>query len=558
MPEKKEAECCGRTLAHKKDGRPYEHACHREGLRPDDEFEVPGKQRPQAKPGTKGPWFPATYDSECDACDGAVYVGDEIRADGSGGWECRENCDDVDEEVMEGESPRDDGVPMCVLENVAHSYTWNPVAQRSQCVACGESDTAAAKAARVTGASGQYLSDDPPVTVSKELAVPDPWEDAAPAEPIVPEVNVSGQPKARYEWRGSTNLGYLTKDPATGDFKRYKNGKPRGFTRVTTFVKAASDSTALTDWAKRNVLIGASKRPDVVARAHGLTHEDNRGDLMSLVDELETAAGAKVSADIGTMVHEFTERADGDPEFELSSIPPGFRPAVALYRRTIREAGLIPVAGLIERTTHVADFGGVTGTWDRVYYHERSGQYVIGDVKTGKTLEYGMAEIEAQEAIYARGANTSGAYDWNTDTWQPPRSYGDSVETGPWELPPVSEDWGVIVHMPVQGKDAGKCLLVKADLQRGWQWARLCHDVRMSRAAKPKPEAWTGTELDAPVPRGGVAAMVHWDMAFRTVENVAQASTMWEKARAAGITGLELNRLVGLAQQRLRELGISG
>lgn len=498
MPEKKEAECCGRVLAHKKDGRPYEHACHREGLRPTDEFEVPGKQRPQAEP-----------------------------------------------------------EPPCVAENVPHSFTWNPVAQRSQCVACGESDTSAAKAARVLGASGQYLSDDPPHAAPQPTA-PDPWEDAAPAAPIVPEVNVSGQPKSRYEWRGSTNLGYLTKDPATGDFKRYKNGKPKGFTRVTTFVKAASDSTALTDWAKRNVLIGASKRPDVVARAHGLTHADNRGDLMSLVGELETAAGAKVSADIGTMIHEFTERADGDPEFDIESIPPGFRPAIELYRRTIAAAGLVPVGGLIERTTHVADFGGVTGTLDRVYYHERSGQYVIGDVKTGKTLEYGMAEIEAQEAIYAVGVNESGVYDWNTDEWQPPKSYGDSVETGPWEIPPVSEDWGVIVHMPVQGKDAGKCLLVKADLQRGWQWARLCHDVRTSRATKPKPEAWTGTELDAPVPRDEVAAAAYWDDAFSTVPNVAEAGMLWEKARAAGLTGLELNRLVGLAQDRLRGLGTTG
>lgn len=552
MPEKKEAECCGRTLAHKKDGRPYEHACHREGLRPTDEFEVPGKQRPQAEPGTKGPWSPATYDSECDTCDGAVYAGDTIRADGSGGWECQEDCDDRDEEVLEGESPRTGSVS----ESCIHSFTWNPGAGESRCAGCGHPDTALAKAARVTGASGQYLSDNPPVTVSKEPTAPDPWEDAAPAEPIVPEVNVSGQPKARYEWRGSTNLGYLTKDPATGDFKRYKNGKPKGFTRVTTFVKAASDSTALTDWAKRNVLIGASKRPDVVARAHGLTHADNRGDLMSLVGELETAAGAKVSADIGTLIHEYTERADGGPDFDIESVPAQFRPAIELYRRTIAAAGLVPVAGLIERTTHVSDFGGVTGTLDRVYYHERSGQYVIGDVKTGKTLEYGMAEIEAQEAIYARGVNESGVYDWNTDEWQDTLSV-DPRDTRERPIT-VSEDWGVVIHMPVQGRDAGKCLLVKADLQRGWQWARLCYDVRMSRAAKPKPEAWTGTELDAPVPRGEVATMAYWEKAFSTVENVADAGALWEKARASGLTGLELNRLVGLAQQRLRELGIAG
>jgi len=222
--------------------------------------------------------------------------------------------------------------------------------------------------------------------------------------------------------------------------------------------------------------------------------------------------------------------------------------------KTIRAAGLRPVPGLIERTTYVPHFGGVTGTWDRVYLHEPSGLYVIGDVKTGKTLKYGMDEIEAQEAIYARGANASGAYDWNTDTWCPPGSYGDSIETGPWSMHPVSEDWGVIVHMPVQGDDAGKCLLVKADLQRGWRHAELCHQVRRSRAAKPKPEPWDPSALR---PALTAAQGPFWGEWFSSVGNAADAGKLWEKARMEGVPGQELVRLVGLAQQRLRSLGIT-
>lgn len=37
----------------------------------------------------KGPWFPARFDSECSGCDGAIWEGEDIRADGSGGWEGR-------------------------------------------------------------------------------------------------------------------------------------------------------------------------------------------------------------------------------------------------------------------------------------------------------------------------------------------------------------------------------------------------------------------------------------------------------------------------------------
>jgi hypothetical protein len=36
-----------------------------------------------------GPWFTATYDSGCAGpCGGKIYEGDEIRADGEGGWLC--------------------------------------------------------------------------------------------------------------------------------------------------------------------------------------------------------------------------------------------------------------------------------------------------------------------------------------------------------------------------------------------------------------------------------------------------------------------------------------
>lgn len=35
----------------------------------------------------KGPWFIAGFDGECDSCGSFVTEGDELRADGEGGWE---------------------------------------------------------------------------------------------------------------------------------------------------------------------------------------------------------------------------------------------------------------------------------------------------------------------------------------------------------------------------------------------------------------------------------------------------------------------------------------
>jgi hypothetical protein len=362
-----------------------------------------------------------------------------------------------------------------------------------------------------------------------------------PDEPAfeTPEFNVSGQPAAEYEWRGNTNMGYLVKDPETGDFRRYKNGKPRGWTRVTTFNKAASDSNALTAWGKRNVLIGACLRPGVVAKAHGWTHEDNKRDLDSMVAELEDVAGAKVSADWGTVVHELTERMDGDPEFSMDDVAELYRGPLRLYAAALKEAQLIPVRGLIERTTLVQDFGGVVGTLDRVYLHVPSGQYLIGDVKTGKTLDYGMDEIETQEAIYARGVNANGVYDWNTDTWEPLRLHDGAR---------VSEDWGVVVHLPAQGKDKGTCRVVEADLQRGWRHAQVCHDVRVQRSNKPKPVLFTGERLFA-------VQNPAWDTLFASVRTNEEATVQWRAAKTAGIAGPELVRLVAIAREALARQG---
>jgi hypothetical protein len=498
---KEDCPACGKNVRVKKDGSLYAHP----GCDGDAGIEY-------NEPSNSPPAFPASYESECDTCCDAIYPGDEIRSDGMGGWECADHAEED-------------------AERPALPYPGSP-----------SSITDPAQEA-----PGETV-----LEIARRIA-PDQFADPTAVRPPVPEINVSGQPKARYEWYGKQNRGYLVKRPDTGDFQRYKNGNIKGLVRVTTFVKAASDQNALTDWAKRNVLMGASLRPDLVAKAHGLKHETDLAELMSLVGELETAAGAKVSADIGTMIHEFTERLDGDPSFTLQDVPPMYRTTVAKYAAKLEEAGLRPVPGLIERTTYVPDFGGVVGTLDRVYYHERSGQYLIGDVKTGKTLKYGMDEIEAQEAIYARGVNGSGVYDWNLDRWYPA-----TAQWGEGKVITVSEDWGVIVHMPVQGPDAGKCLLVRADLQRGWAHAKVCHIVREERANKPKPEAWSDDLLD-PAPRYGVPKItdggIRWSKMFATAASREELSELYVKAKAAGVAGLELQNLVAMGQRRLKQIG---
>jgi hypothetical protein len=480
-------EPCGREVAHTLDGRPYTHKCFKPEAGPEG-FEDPTPRGtttfPAAEPAPeKGPWFGAMYDGRCSSCEDSFAEGDRIRADGQGGYEC-EAC-----ETVEVTGPH------------AHSV-----------------------ADPIPAAPGPMPAPD---DAQSFMDFEDP---TAPAEKPR-KINVSGQPEPNRDWQKR----YIVKDPATGDFRWQKNGKAAGITRVTTFNKAAQDSKAINDWGKRNVVIGASLRPDILRRAHGLVHETGREELDRIVGELDTAAGGKVSADEGTYLHEETEFIDAGLKTWRDS-PAAYQQDLKRYAEALEEAGLEPVPGLIERTTMIREFGGVCGTFDRIFYHRPSGSYVIGDLKTGKTMKYAMDETQTQLWCYAHGVNTNGIYDWNTDKWQP---LAFDPARGPVR---VREDVGVIVHMPVQGPEAGTVNVLKADLVAGRVHAELCHTIRSRPKHKPVPwAAWVAPT--APVPT--------LDEMFAAVRDKEHATELWRDAKRAGIEGVRLNELIQIAKDAL-------
>lgn len=375
--------------------------------------------------------------------------------------------------------------------------------------------------------------------------MPTPDEFMDPAEPEV-KLNVSGQPPARRDHQKR----YIVVDPDLGDFRRYKNGNPIGITRATTFNKHAQNTTSLNAWGKRNVVMGASLRPDILRRAHGLTHDNGKQELDRIVDELETAAGAKVAADEGTFLHEFCDQVDAGLK-TWRDAPAAYQQDIRRYVEALAKEGLEPVPGLIERTTFIREYGGVAGTFDRIFYHRPSGQYIVGDLKTGKTMSYAMDETECQIWTYAHGVNQTGVYDWNSDTWMREYPFGG--------LPTVSETVGIIVHMPVQGKEAGEVYLRYADLECGRAYAELNHAVRsypkskvrpfeMPSAAPAEPEA-------APVPRfKRDPVMTTWTDKFSTVATREEANALYKEAKASGLGGGALRLLVDIGKETLTRL----
>lgn len=390
---------------------------------------------------------------------------------------------------------------------------------------------------------GDHLSDSAPtVDVMDDTQ----FEDPTVAAPKPPETNVSGQPDpARDQWGR-----YLLPNPATGLYSDDGSEATRrnGWMRATTFAKSAADTYALTRYDERLTLVGATLRPDVVALAHGKDVREHKQELNRLVTQVKDAAGAKVAANIGTAVHGFTELWDSGQVTIEQAASHQYVDYLRSYQRALNDAQLEPVPGLIERTTFVNEWGGLAGTFDRVLYHRPTNTYLIGDLKTGRDLSYGRMEIAVQLALYAHGINAHGVFDWLTGKWVPPMP----KHAGPVK---VRTDYGVVMHLPIQGPDAGKCTFKRVNLAAGWDAARVCGDVISSRKRKDYMDDEFALPMTPYAPELPSADAEDWDGLFSSVTAKEQATALWRQAKAEGIAGVELNRLIALAQQALRSKG---
>jgi hypothetical protein len=380
-------------------------------------------------------------------------------------------------------------------------------------------------------------------------------------------------------------------------FGRYKmlhpdSGKAVKWTRATTFAKSIQDTFALSMWAQRMALKGASLRADIVAAVSTLDVKQDKDRVNSLVEDAKKAAGDKVAANKGTAVHAFTEDRDkvlvGEPVSRDREVPEEFVPTVEAYEAVLRDFGLEPVPGLIEFTTAVKQYE-VAGTSDRVYKVTRNmtfklngrsvtlyaGEYVIGDVKTGADLSYGWQEICIQLALYAQGLNTSGVWSWSQRQWAKP-----VTPDNPDVLLKVRTDVGLIPHLPVDRKEgAPLATLYAVDLDAGWAAAVLCASVRSWRkertlatpltvAAIEDTETAADTVRRAPVGRdhdGEEPATRRAPKAkpvtssrpatleekARAVTSQAEASAVWKEATAARTPKAEVDRLVEIMKKKL-------
>jgi hypothetical protein len=353
-------------------------------------------------------------------------------------------------------------------------------------------------------------------------------------------------------------------EPARDRWGRYlllhpRTGKPQAWTRTTTFAKSCADTFALSQWGARMTVVGLTMRGDLLALAHGKDVSKDKKALDRIVEDAKSAAGDKVAANKGTALHSFTELVDTG-RGTVADVPEAQRADVCAYRAAMEDAGLEVV--LAERITAVTGFD-VAGTFDRVLRLTRdlpgigrAGEYLIGDLKTGRDLSYGWGEIAVQLAVYAHGVNDSGVWDAVAGVWEQPHSLDDiNVRMA------VREDVGIVMHLPV-GK--AECTLYRVDLAEGWKASRLCAEVREWRKAKNLAAPVSVAETAVPMasvtaiaPAQPVVRQPSWEERFSAVQSKQQAAELYESAR----NDLEVRRapdrlksLTGLARQQLERL----
>lgn len=253
-------------------------------------------------------------------------------------------------------------------------------------------------------------------------------------------------------------------------------GKPKAYTRCTTYVDCLDDKFKLGEWQQRMVAIGLSQRNDLLLAVASLAPDlmrpsdevspETKKRATAIVDKAREAAAASAAATTGTALHALTERLDRGQS--LGVIPHTARADLAAY-----EAATKPLTALHVERFMVNDELRIGGTPDRIVDFE--GRTYIADVKTG-SVDYAALKIAMQLAVYAH----SRLYDIPSGR----RS----------DVPQLDQQRAIVIHLPA-GK--GECSLRWVDIAAGWEAVAVATQVREWRRRR---DLMSVLSSDVPLP----------------------------------------------------------
>lgn len=317
--------------------------------------------------------------------------------------------------------------------------------------------------------------------------------------------------------------------PTPGDPKE----TVKSWTRVTTFAKVLDDTTNLTKWMGRMIVKGIADDDALIVQAQD-TDISNASALNRIADKAKDNAGANDAAASGTAVHTLTEKVDRG---ENPRVPAKWKKHIDGYKRLKEDSGLEFLPEFIERVVAVPELQ-VAGTFDRVCRVKqdmtvnvggktialKKGEYVVGDVKTNKRLDFAQLSIAVQLSAYSKATSVWNLHD---EKWDP--------------LPALNQKVGFIFHLP---SDTGDAQLYAIDLERGWEAAQVCKLVRQTRGYKdlvqvvPSQNPFGSDDSD-------------WEEMIGEANSQRELSMIWKQASSTGEWTSELELL---GKRRLKEL----
>jgi hypothetical protein len=269
------------------------------------------------------------------------------------------------------------------------------------------------------------------------------------------------------------------------DFIRGQGGAPRvadpeSPDKLITVARSSSlgdtldDKSALTNWRIDRAMDGVAAKPELVAKVLAAKNDD-RAAYTQMREEAISAGRGSYKADLGTAVHAMTDRWETEPDWDPGS---PFREALTAYTAEMNRLGL--KTQLIE-CKFVNYDAGTAGTADRLYETTEplqvpdgsilpAGTLVIGDTKTGDSLEYSIPGYTIQLATYAG----SQLYDVVNNCVLP--------------TPPINQDWAIIMHVNVEN---ATCEAIWVDLEVGRYGVGLANEVREWRRNWRRKEGYS-------------------------------------------------------------------
>lgn len=251
-----------------------------------------------------------------------------------------------------------------------------------------------------------------------------------------------------------------------------EGGEPVAYQRVTTFVKALDDTFFLEQWKCRMVALGMASRRDLTLSAAAISDPDDqyqKRTLNQIAKNAIEAAKGSAAATTGTALHSFSERVDRGEDLG-EHVPEEYVADLAVYGSVMRFFEIVAIEGFC-----VVDDLRIGGSYDRILrfteagldelaavkgyrlaypdgVEVKPGDTVIGDLKTGKSISFGIGAIAMQLGAYANGLD----YDHTLGTRAP-------LQGNP------RKDWAIVMHLPA-GK--GKAELVFVDIASGFATAK--------------------------------------------------------------------------------------